>query len=190
MKNFLIVALSIIALFGTSCSITAGQTLNKGTATNNVTLELDYQEVIHIDCNSNVVSDDKNQVVAPPRAPVSIYPANPLTVGGSLFFNTSTGSTAPLVSSYTDFIVDHGDGALSMHVITGGNIINYTFYSCDLRNANGSCNNDNSQTIQEQGQLLLMVTYIEKTITTPQIISDCATPAPTPASSPALLRKN
>lgn len=189
MKTILIIALGLIALFGVACSITAGQTLNKGMATNNITLELDYEEVIHTDCNNNVVSDKPNQVVASPTAPVSIYPANPITVGGSLFFNTSTGSTAPLVSNYTDFIVDHGDGALTMHVITGGNIINYTFYSCDLRNSDGSCNNDNSQTIQEQGQLLLSITYIEKTIPTPLYISDCVTPAPTPASSPAILLK-
>jgi hypothetical protein len=162
-----------------------GQTLSK-TNPNNVNLELDYQEVIHYDCNNNVVSDSI-QVVSPPTAWVTINPSDSSNLGGSTFLNTATGSTAPLVQSYTTFIVDHGNGALTMHVNTGVNLVNYTFYSCDQWATDGSGTCAVAQTVKEQGTLTLNIVYTEKTLPGVQKVNDCVAPTPTPAPTPVQL---
>jgi hypothetical protein len=145
-----------------------------GSRVNNVNLELDRQEVVHYDCTNNVTSD-KVEMVSSPISLVTISPEDSRNVVSSTFLNTDTGSTAPMLANLTTFWVDHGDGALSMHVNSGINLIKYAFYSCDQFDPKtGACLAHN--TITEQGTVTMNINYTEKTLPGKLSVSDCPPP--------------
>jgi hypothetical protein len=65
-----------------------------------------------------------------------------------------------------------------MHVVSGINVISYTFYNCDARNADGSC--AAAKTVNETGTSTINVSYTEKTISGVMKVNDCAPPSPSP----------
>jgi hypothetical protein len=148
---------------------------NPNQPANVVSLERDYQEVIHYDCNHNITSDGIETVKSPTQW-VTINPTNPTNVSGSSFLNTSTNSTAGLISANTNFQVDYSFGTFTMHVVSGLNVISYKFYTCSQWTGS-ACTA--ATTMSEQGTVTLNVSYIEKNLTQPQAITDCPPPPST-----------
>lgn len=141
-----------------------------------VTLELEKQEVRRYDCNGNLLTDQVESVNSGTNSKLmNLEPNRPTSVSyqisGSSFTDAETSSSAPMIlGDHTHFYIDHGDGALGMHVVTGINQILYRFSFSDGASENGS--------------RYINVVYSEKLI--PGIMDvhptpdQCMQPSPTP----------
>lgn len=106
-----------------------------------VSLELDKKHVRRYDCDGNLVSD-QIETVSSPTALMNLHPTRPTSVSysisGSSFTDLETSSSPAMITDNVEFWIDHGNGALGMHVITGMNEIQYRFSFSDGNVETGS----------------------------------------------------
>ena len=153
------------------------------TGVNQVSLERDYQNVIHTDCSGNVVSQGI-ETVASPTQWVTITPTHSADTYTWTINDTETNSSPSFLSGYYTFQVDYSYGALNMHVISGTNTINYSFSNCTAWTTDAHGNQIcEASVVGETGTVTINVSYTEKTLPGSVTESDCnPTPSPTPSS--------
>ena len=186
MKILAIGFVSVCAIYLSGCSaenLTKDNPNQPAGSGNPISLERDFQEVIHYGCDGTVTSDGIETVSSPTKW-VTITPNDSTNLEGSSFTDTLTNSEAGLMMGYTTFQVDYSYGALNMHVVSGVNVIDYTFTKCTqwVTNPDGSqsCPTAN-EVVSEQGTVTINVSYSEKTLPGHTDVDDCPTPSPTPS---------